>query len=182
MFRLQHYRQFLPQSIDVAPLSPGMRDMMRALLMPFPRGDVFLGIFDAAGEQLVQSELDKADEPEALVITALFTLCHNEVAAVFVGELAGKVNACLKNVGEEGDLKPRAVGAILKSLGLATQKVNSLGRGIILTHAVKRRIHQLLRSYNLAPSDSSTIGCVLCEEMEFSNTELESVRGPAVNV
>ena len=57
------------------------------------------------------------------------------------------------------------MGSILKSLGLATDKVDSFGRGLRLTVVVKRRVHQLLQSYNFAATDPRTSGCVLCEEM-----------------
>jgi len=85
---------------------------------------------------------------------------------VLVGQIASQVNLCRKRIGEEADLKPRAVGSILKSLGLATDKVDSFGRGLHLTVAVKRRIHQLLQIYNLKATDPARIAeCVLCDEM-----------------
>ena len=71
---------------------------------------------------------------------------------MLVGQIASQVNACRKRIGEEADLKPRAVGSILKSLGLATDKVDSFGRG--------------LQIYNLRPTDTARVaGCSLCEEM-----------------
>jgi hypothetical protein len=84
-----------------------------------------------------------------------------------VGQLAGHVNESLRESGEEGNLKPRAVGAILKSLGLRTEKVSSVGRGIRLSHPVKQRIHRLMLSYNFTPSRSNTDYCVICEEMSL---------------
>ena len=81
--------------------------------------------------------------------------------------MASCVNSSLKQVGEEADLKPRAVGAILKSLGFATEKLDSFGRGIQLTHQVKRRIHQLQRSYDLKAADAASRDCALCEEVSF---------------
>ena len=92
-----------------------------------------------------------------------------------------------EKIGEEADLKPRAVGSILKSLGLTTDKLDSFGRELRLTAMVKRRIHQLLQSYNLTPADSACIRrCVLCQEMmrtDGAGSVKSRVRAaPAVNV
>src|SRR5438445_13686157 len=126
--------------------------------------------------------------PRPLVITALFSYCHQrETSTVLVAQIASRVNACRKRIGEEADLKPRAVGSILKSLGLTTDKLDSFGRGLRLTVMAKRRIHQLLQSYNLAPTDSASVArCVLCREMmrtDGAGSAKSRVRAaPAVNI
>jgi hypothetical protein len=168
MFRLQHYREYRPKPIDLSPLSPRMQDLVGALLVPLRDvKDAMAPIWDALEEQFLQAEVERANEPEALVVTALFGYCHDEDSStVLVGEIATWVNACRRNLGEEAALKPRAVGAILKSLGFTTGKVDSFGRGLRLTAEVQRKIHQLMQSYNLKsdPTDPRISGCVLCKE------------------
>jgi hypothetical protein len=187
MFRLQHYREFRPEPLDLAGLAPRIRDIMCALLLPL-RGveDGLAPLFDALEEQLREAVIEKADEPEALVAIALFSYCHDpEFSAVLTGQIASRVNENRRNTGEEADLKPRAVGAILKSLGLTTEKLSSFGRGLRLTTTVKRRIHQLLQSYNLTPSEPRTGGCHLCEEImrtKAAEPPIREVRVPAVNM
>jgi hypothetical protein len=56
------------------------------------------------------------------------------------------------------------VGTILKSLGFITDKLSAYGRGLRLTPKVKRKIHDLLRSYGLKPNDPRTDSCAFCEE------------------
>src|SRR5438876_1901041 len=99
-------------------LSPRMRDLLRALLLPLGGvKEALKPLLHAIGEQDRQAVVERAHEPEALVIIALFSYCHQpETSAVVVGHLAFRVNTCRKQVGEEADLKPRAVGSILKSL------------------------------------------------------------------
>jgi hypothetical protein len=183
MFRLQHYREFHPEPLDLSPLTPRMGDLVRALVLPLRDvKEARTPVFDALQEQMYQAASERAQEPEALVITALFSYCHQrETSTVLVGQIASWVNACRKRIGEEPDLKPRAVGSILKSLGLTTDKLDSFGRGLRLTTTVKRRIHQLLQSYNLTPNDSRTSGCALCEEMmrtDGAEPEKKSRVGP----
>jgi hypothetical protein len=123
-------------------------------------------VLDAILEQVRQAVVERAQEPEALVLRALFDYCHDkESSDVLVGQIASRVNACRKKIGEEADLKPRAVGSILKSLGLATDKIDSFGRGLRLSVQVKQRIHELLQSYDLVATDAARVaGCPLCEE------------------
>jgi hypothetical protein len=144
-----------------------MQDLLCALLVPLRDvKDALAPIWDALEEQFRQAEVERQLEPEALVVTALFSHCHAEDSStVLVGQIATWVNECRRNIGEEASLKPRAVGAILKSLGFTTGKVDSFGRGLRLTVEVKRKIHQLLQSYNLTTSASRTGGCPLCKEM-----------------
>ena len=52
-----------------------------------------------------------------------------------------------------------------KSLGFTTEKVDSFGRRLRLAVEVKRKIHQLLQSYNRTPSASRTGGCPLCKRL-----------------
>jgi hypothetical protein len=122
-------------------------------------------------------------EPEALVVSALFGYCHDEDStSVLVGQIAFQVNAWRKRIGEEADLKPRLVGSILRSLGLATDKLDSFGRGLRLTAAVKRRIHQLEQIYDVTSTDRPRIeGCSLCEEM-MKAYGAEPADAPPMNV
>lgn len=174
MFRLRNYREFCSDLGEISSFNPRMRDLLRALLSPL-RGfkdtpntkKALNSLVEALNDQERQAFVERAHEPEALVIAALFWCCHQpETSAVFVGQIASSVNTCRKRIGEEADLKPRAVGSILKSLGLTTDKLDSFGRGLRLTVEVRRRIHGLLQAYNLKSEEPTrTRGCVMCEEM-----------------
>jgi hypothetical protein len=168
MFRLQHYQEFRPEPFDLSGWSPRMRDLLRALLLPLTDvDDALVPLLYAMADQERHAVIEKAHEPEALVVSALFGYCHDEeFSTVFVGQIASQVNACRKRIGEEADLEPRAVGSILKSLRLTTDSLNSFGRGLRFTVAVRRRIHQLLKIYRLTPNDPARVeGCSLCKEM-----------------
>ena len=141
MFRVQHYQEFRPEPLDLSGWSPRMRDLLRALLLPLTDvDDALVPLLYAMADQERHAVIEKAHEPEALVITALFGYCHDkESSTVLVGQIASQVNVCRKRIGEEADLKPRAVGSILESLGLTTDSLNSFGRGLRFTVAVKRK-------------------------------------------
>ena len=164
MFRLQHYRKVVPATIKMSLISPRVRDLASALLTPFTDSESNLtAILAAINEQGAQAVAERTLEPEALVINALRDFCHDKnFSQLLVGEIAFHVNEARQELGEEADLKPRAIGPILRSLGLGTDKLSSFGRGIRLTAPVKRRIHQLVHIYNLQPSRID--GCILCQE------------------
>jgi hypothetical protein len=167
-FRLEHYGEFRPTDADLPLLSPRMRDLMRALVLPFVGTEAVINaVMKAIRDQEQQIIVDRADEPEALVILALFGYCHdNELSTVLVGQIASWINARRKQVGEEATLTARAVGSILKSLGFTTDKLDRFGRGLRLTIAAKRRIHQLVHSYGIVSTSQAITGrCVLCKEM-----------------
>jgi len=185
MFRLRHYRELRPVPIDCSTWSSRMRDLARALV--FSLGDagdeVLISVIGAIIEQGEQARVEREQEPEALVVSALFGYCHDEDStSVLVGQIASQVNLCRKRIGEEADLKPRLVGSILRSLGLATDKLDSFGRGLRLTAAVKRRVHQLEQIYDVTSTDRPRIeGCSLCEEM-MKAYGAEPADAPPVNV
>jgi hypothetical protein len=114
-----------------------------------------------------QATQERGHEPDALVITALSKYCHDKsMHVVLVGEIAAEVNESRKDLGQEADLTPRAVGSILQSLGLLTDKVSSFGRGLRLNPPVQRRVHQLLQIYRLKPV-GPTAECTPCKEMRY---------------
>ncbi len=90
MFRLQHYREFRPEPLDLSPLSPRMVDLVRALVLPLRDvKEALTPVFVALQEQVYQAAAERAQEPEALVITALFSYRHQrETSTVLVGQIA----------------------------------------------------------------------------------------------
>ena len=86
--------------------------------------------------------------------------------------VASRINVTRKQLGEEADLKPRKVGAILKSLRFKTKTMGSLGRGIELTKEHRERIHDLLKVYGL--TNGATAECSLCKERFGANVQQKS--------
>ena len=162
-FRLLHYWEF-GVSYD-SSFVPRMEALAGALMLPFWEDqETHLALREALAEQNRDAHLERQNEPECLVIWALFDMCHQENASkVFCGQIASRINATLKSLGEEADLKPRAVGAKLKTLGLKTGGLGNIGRGLKLTSAVRARIHELAQAYGMRPSsDPKPTICSLC--------------------
>ena len=178
-YRLQHYTQVHMNSFTEMPgFTPRMRDLALAMAAPL-LGDAAKEkqLFDLLAAQNQGAKLDVHGEPEWAVATALYDLCHGTGGALTAGTVAWKVAEVLAAGGETYELTPRAVGEVLRSLGFLTVKLGNQGRGLRLTHAVLRQIHQVVRDLGLNRSDilpylavdagQSGLPCALCEEFEL---------------
>jgi len=171
MFRLLHYweyeSEYEPGFLPFLAYAPRMQELADALLLPFREDqETTRALEEAFADQHGYARAERHREPECLVITALFGLCHRkEKSTLFVGEVAALVNAARKRLNEEADLKARKVGAILKAIGLATEGISSFGRGLRLTTGVRRKIHELVRAYGMQRGpDPTSAKCSFCAD------------------
>lgn len=111
---------------------------------------------------------------------ALFELSHSGleteklIGSITVGGVAVCVNNRLKFRGEDFRLEARKVGAILKSLGIHSERLGRLGRGLHFASPLRRKIHQIARHMlidrryisSLAVLEHGNGGarCLICEE------------------
>jgi hypothetical protein len=109
----------------------------------------------------------------SVIIEVLLAECHGrERDAVRVKEIAGRAQVVLKGRGEAMKLSPRKVGKVLDVLGLPRRR-KSCGFRILLTAAVKRRIHSQARDHEVEPVRERTAPCALCAEFFGTLTGVE---------
>ena len=137
--------------LDLDGLSPRMKQIARALTAPL-LGDAaataeLLGILR---EQDEESSIERSLEPEWLVITELLIACHEgmetdcPMSELLVGGLTTQINQrSASSHGEDGKLGAKKVGLVLRGLGLRTTSLGRMGRGLKLTLALKRKIHEI---------------------------------------
>ncbi len=167
--------------LDLDGLSPRMKQIARALTAPL-LGDAaataeLLGILR---EQDEESSIERSLEPEWLVITELLIACHEgmetdcPMSELLVGGLTTQINQRLSSHGEDGKLGAKKVGLVLRGLGLRTTSLGRMGRGLKLTLALKRKIHEIAGCLGIdrraiAPLAALEAGyggvpCLHCEE------------------
>jgi hypothetical protein len=102
---------------------------------------------------------------ESVLIEALLFLCHEAqgdlVAGVHAGQLAQHIRVISRDRGDEIDLKPRAVGELLRGLGFTTERLDRYGRGILLCQEVIERVHELAAAFHV-PAMGRAQRCALC--------------------
>ncbi len=75
------------------------------------------------------------------------------------------MRCALEQCGEFLEMKPPAVGSILRALGLSTKRLGASGRRIILLNSVRRRIHRLADNYKVLGADIREEQCAQCDEL-----------------
>ena len=185
-FRLNNYVRL--KSVSEVPLSvgssPRTQDIGRALLLPIMGdGELERQLVTIVEAHDQQAEVSRDGEPEWFVVIALLYLAHTRGpgapvrwTAKLIGEGA-QSGAELR--GESFNLKPRKVGEILRSLGLNTRQLGSLGRGLESSSKLKEQIHEIAKRLGICAGDLFTpefpdapLSCTLCEKysLGFDNT------------
>lgn len=173
-------RNFKISSDRLVGLTPRMKQVARALATPLLGAEPLTSqLLQILAEDDAQGRVDRSLEPEWLTVEALMRLCHEKprggcLFEIVVGTVAAEINHFLKFRGEDTVLKARKIGQVLKSLGLRTEKLGNLGRGIRLNSSTRREIHELARRFEidrlaLCSPDAPKWGyggapCTLCDE------------------
>jgi hypothetical protein len=188
-FRLHNFfRSAVSEVPSVQDLTPRMRDLARALAVPF-LGDVDLGaeLVSLLSEQDSKIRINRMLEPEWLVAAAVFYYCHwsslydrlpapkNRVTA---GDVAAKANAILQEYGESFSLTPKRVGSLLSALRFEKKPLGSRGIGIELTMATRAHCHRVAKEFGIDRRSISPFGgpepqcagpfCDLCEKYQLT--------------
>jgi hypothetical protein len=109
---------------------------------------------------------------EAIVLESLLSEIHgglseshgDAAASVRVGRIAENANYIQLFRGERTTVGSRQVGGILRTLGLFTERLDRMGRGLRLTGAVQARVHDLARAYGARAMDGPFPGCAGCKQ------------------
>jgi len=164
-FRLVNYRIPLPLDADLRFLTPRSRDLARALAAPL-HGHLEQQKMIVRYLMMQDNDLrtQQMQEPELLVLDALFQGCHAPAQYITVGGVAKIVNYYLSLYGERGKFDARFVGPKLRGLGFNTEKLGSMGYGLWLTKSVINQIHRLAQEYRLTLNEEIRYyyGCPIC--------------------
>jgi hypothetical protein len=155
MFRFtqhSHVREFRLDPLHLGHLGSRKRQIARALFAPLQTDiESQWKVLPILEEIEAEEKVERFLEPEWLVALALYELIHEpdgfslDPSPIFVGGIAASINAQLDYVGEDVKLGARRVGAILKALGLRTERLGRMGRGIRITSSIKEQVHEIAR-------------------------------------
>ena len=153
MFRFTRHSQVQEFRLDpskVRQLNPRMKQIARAICAPLQT--------DSEAESRILAILEKIDtaekaerflEPEWLVTLDLFELIHSmetsslNTSCIFVGGISASINIRLDKAGEDLKFGARRVGATLKALGLRTERMGRMGRGLKMTSSLREQVHEI---------------------------------------
>lgn len=184
MFRLTHFsavRDFQMQSCNLDDMTPRARQLARVLMAPLEGdADAQSDLIALLRERDRETQIERFLEAEWLCAEALFGICHERLqhggrtSEMLIGGVADHINYTLEYRGEDSRLSARRTGAILKSIGIKSQRLGNLGRGVRLTQAFHRKVHEVARQLGINRSHIATLTgldqdyggapCALCEE------------------
>jgi len=166
-YRLRNFAKVQCSNFDAPHLAFPTREIARAL------GDCI--VEDHELQSRIISLLEEQDEDvrvrrttsfEAVVIEAALVFCHEKEKRewAYVGEFTTVTNAILEGRGEQITLEPRAVGDVLRSIGLFTRRLGRAGRGVLLVNEIRRKIHELAWRFGVRSIDNGVDRCEFCSE------------------
>jgi hypothetical protein len=172
--------QFRISNDLVAHLTPRTRQIARTLCAPLAQDpERTLGIIDALAVQDQSSRVERALELEWLVTESLFTLSHVSPlwSEITVGGISIDINNWLASRGEVLRVPSRKVGDVLRSLGVPTERLGNLGRGLHASTALFRRIHEVAKNLEIDRRTITSLtgleygnagpSCDLCQELRL---------------
>jgi len=168
MFRLNNYKQTKASDFDVPRFMPPLRDVARSLGASVPREpELQAGIIPLLQEQNERLESERPTDLRTVVVEAMLELCHRTAKqSIYVGDVADAANKILEQRGEPHVMTDKAVGTKMERLGFAASRLDSAGRGIQLMKAVRRRIHNLARDWDILIEENlDTEQCEYCQEL-----------------
>ena len=180
MYRLTKHAQVINSTFDAAPLISSVSELARAL------GACVVDDPDRQAD-IVRMFKDKDEEVQEVcswdqrvtVLEALLSLCHKRKReSVYVSEITNAANSILEARGEAFKLAPRTVGNKLRMLGLTTNRLDSAGRGMLLTIKIRERIHRLAWDSKIELLGGWQKQCVECRNLRLEQ-DTEGKQGQA---
>ena len=166
---LGYRREILPKvcdsTFDVPQFRSPMCDLARSLGACTP-GDAELQAEVVTLLQEMDAELRSGrwTDPTVTLLEALLGFDHEGQREVYCIEMAKAVMAILRARGEPREVEPRAVGSELREhLELNVEKRDARGMRLILSEAVRRRVHELARNYDAPSVDKGMVVCPYCK-------------------
>lgn len=168
-YRLSQHLQISNSQFDVPTFAPTTRALVRVLGAAAEGAPHIQEHIMNALEHI--DEQHKAEQSQgygAVVMEALLALTHEKKPTAYVFEITKLVNGILLGRHEVGKLSPKAVGAILRRLGLYVQR-HGPGYQLVLNNGASTRIHRLAAAHNVLTLQIPVPGCACCNEIFASS-------------
>jgi hypothetical protein len=167
MYRARNLAKVRNSEFDLPGFASGIRILARILGAPL----VDAPALQAGLRPVLQGQQEKIrargwlDERGA-VIEAALALCHRGLDdRLYVGAIAATATEILKGRGENVLLEPKAVGAMLRSAFGIFPKRDAQGFAVRLTEDIRRKIHGLGQSFEVASFEAREERCSHCTEV-----------------
>jgi len=166
-YRLRNFVKVQRSNFDAPQLTFPTREIARALCdCIIDASELQSRVVALLEEQNEDARVRRTTSFEAVVVEAALVFCHEKTKRdwAYVGEFTTVANAILEGRGEQIKLEPRAVGDILRAIGLFTRRLGRAGRGVLLVNEIRRKIHELAWRFGVRSIDDGVDRCEFCSE------------------
>lgn len=172
-YRLENFAAVKNAVFDLPELNSPYSELARTMGAAIVNHDKFRSqMFDVLKRKSGDASARDTNSELSLAAETLLALAHEQGRTeVYVREVRSCVNALLKARGETIELKDRAVGELIRKLGLDTDTLGAAGRGLSLTRTVRRQIHELARVRQVPAASDGVARCQFCTEARAAATE-----------
>jgi hypothetical protein len=164
-YRQRNFARVRDSRFDLPEFASAIRILARVLGAPIvdaPELQAALGPMLREYQEAIGASLWL--DPRCVAIEAVLFRSHDcQTERLHVGEITRNANAILKGRGETTPLEAKAVGAILRQLGLSPRRDRN-GYAIHLDDSVRRCIHQLASRFRVATVQQGEMLCAHCAE------------------
>jgi hypothetical protein len=162
-YRMLYHRRVRDAKVDCEKFVPMTCELAHAWLAPLCDCP---DLRDTVSNYLLEMNEDAAGQRftdlKCVVAEGALSFCHEpDRQEFFIRELAERANALLKGRHEETELTDRKVGSTLRGLGIRAQRVTA-GYKMVLTDAVRERIHSVARCYQALSLEDGVARCAQC--------------------
>jgi hypothetical protein len=162
-YRKRNFERVRASHFDLPEFSSKFRILSRILGAPLVEApDVQAGLGPLLHQYQEETEASRWCDPCSVTIEALLYHCHQDQASkLYVGELARTATAILKGRGEQTEIGPKEVGAILRQRLSLSPKRDSRGFALPMGEPMRQRIHELAHRFDLI-NVAQQSGCSHC--------------------
>jgi len=132
----------------------------------FKDTELHANILDLVADSAADSSEARWTDPTTVLIESLLMACHllNQTAR-YMGQVAEEMMTLLSARGEERKILPKQVARMIRDLGFQTEPRDSQGIKLLLTDAVRKKIHKLAHDFAVPSMENPVLGCPYCEAL-----------------
>jgi hypothetical protein len=162
-YRLRQYQVVSNSTWDIPEFGSPNREIARSLGRCLVSDELRKELVHLLRWHDQESRAQASIGERSVLIEGLLAACHDKNKdSVYVGEMTKIVTAIFEARGEKPTATPRGIGALLKTLGLQTQRLGKAGRGLLLREATRENIHRLALEYRVPSIQDGVQRCCLC--------------------
>jgi hypothetical protein len=163
-FRLDHVAQGQSSGWDVPDFGSPTREIACSLGMCLDSTELRQELVDLLRGQEREARAAWSSSERAVLIEVGLAVCHDQNRdCLYTGELSEMMDTVFEGRGEVTRVKPRRVGALLRTLGFQTEPLSRAGRGLVLREPIRERFHRLAMEFRVRSIEEGIERCRHCQ-------------------